>query len=223
MNHTELIESLKTAISKQSKNKNIYMVGVSWLDASGKSQIAQKIMESLKKDNISVLSFSGDSFQFPREYKENFLEKSWAEQHIKRTIDFISLETNLLKPLIFQKPTISFDFLNYDTNEKTKKTISLKYPLTVIVESIYLFQQSLVSYFDYKIFLKISKDESLRRAKLRKRDIELYWWEQGVETKYVNKNFAGYELFEKRENPKQYADIIIDNNDWKSPVIINNI
>jgi len=100
-----------------------------------------------------------------------------------------------------------------------EQEISLTYPLVVIVESIYLLQKNIVPYLDYKIFLEISIDEALKRAQARQRDLDLYGGKAGVEKKYSTKNFPGYLQFEKLENPKQYADIIVDNNNWQQPVL----
>jgi uridine kinase len=96
----------------------------------------------------------------------------------------------------------------------------LTYPLIVIIESIYLFQKSIIPYLNYKIFLDISINEALKRAQSRKRDLNLYNGSTGVEKKYSMKNFPGYIQFEKEEDPKQYADVIIDNNNWKNPVVV---
>ncbi len=218
-NNEILVNKLADKISVLSKNKAIFIVGITGLDASGKSKLGGAISDKLLEAGRNVFSISGDSFQFPRDYKENFVEKTWAIQHIKRTIDFKGMVERFLKPILKKPASIKIDGINYDSGEKIESNVPLKYPLIVVIESIYLFQPSILRYIDYKIFLDINVDKALSRAKLRSRDLELYGDAKGIEKKYSKKNFAGYVFFDKTVQPKQYADVIIDNNDWKNPKV----
>lgn len=218
----KLIEKLVADIEKKSSEQSLFIVGVSGLDASGKSQIAEILSKKLKERGKNILSVSGDSFQFSREYKEDLHEKDWATQHMKRTINFEKMVSEFLQPLQSFPNELQLDIVNYDTKEKVKTTISLRYPLIVVIESIYLFSRTLTPYFDYKIFLDISIEEALKRATSRKRDLELYGSAYGIEQKYKTKNFPGYFQFDHQENPKGHADVIIDNNDWQNPAIIKD-
>lgn len=220
MKTDQFIEFLVEKINQQSHGRQLFIVGVSGLDASGKSQIAKLLSNHLASKKINILTVSGDSFQYPRGYKENLQEQDWATQHIKRTINFDKLIQEFLKPLQNFPKTLSLNIVDYDTKETIQKNVSLTYPLIVIIESIYLFQKNIVPYLNYKIFLDISINEALKRAQSRQRDLDLYGGIEGIEKKYSTKNFPGYIQFEKQENPKQFADIIVDNNDWKNPVIV---
>jgi uridine kinase len=222
MTTNQLTEKLVADIEKKSDGRSLFIVGVSGLDASGKSQIADSLSRKLSEKGKNILSMSGDSFQFPREYKEDFQEKDWATQHMRRTINFQKMIDELLQPLQALPDTLQLDIVDYDTKEKVKTAIPLQYPLIVIIESIYLFSRRIMPYLNYKIFLDISIEEALTRATLRKRDLELYGSVQGIERKYKQKNFPGYLEFGLLEDPKSHADVLIDNNDWKNPVIIKD-
>lgn len=219
MTDDQLIDTLTATILQKSADTQLFIVGISGLDASGKSQVTATITNQLKNQGKNVLSLSGDSFQFPRAYKEDFQEETWAQQHMHRTINFAKMKTELLEPLQTLPTSLPLDVVDYDTKEQIRTDVSLQYPLIVVLESIYLFSQELSRYFNYKIFLDISVEESLKRAKTRPRDLELYGGETGVEKKYTTKNFPGYLEFDRLENPKQYADIVVDNTDWQNPVI----
>ncbi|MFZ2975887.1 MAG: hypothetical protein WA055_04670 [Candidatus Moraniibacteriota bacterium] len=223
LTHDELVSSLTKRISILSKNKAIFIVGITGIDASGKSKLSENISEKLINDGKNVLTVSGDSFQFPREYKENFIEKTWAIQHVKRTINFQSMTDKFLAPISQKPESIILDAINYDSGEKISKIVPLKYPLIVVVESIYLFQEPMLKYLDYKIFLEIDQATALLRAKTRPRDLLLYGDEDGIEKKYTKKNFSGYLFFDKIVQPKQYADVIINNNDWENPEIVSGL
>ena len=219
MTTAQLIKKLVATIQEKARGHQLFVVGVTGLDASGKSQIAKLLSDRLVVKKKNVLAVSGDSFQYPREYKEDLREQDWATQHIKRTINFDKIIEEFFKPLQSLPKTLPLHIIDYDTRKIIEQEISLTYPLVVIVESIYLLQKNIVPYLDYKIFLEISIDEALKRAQARQRDLDLYGGKAGVEKKYSTKNFPGYLQFEKLENPKQYADIIVDNNNWQQPVL----
>lgn len=215
----QVIDKLSIEIQEKSQGLELFVVGISGLDASGKTQVAKLLSGQLVSNGVNVLTVSGDSFQYPREYKENLQETDWATQHIKRTINFEKMTQEFLVRLQQLPNNLSLDVVDYDTKEVIQKNITLSYPLVVIIESIYLFQKTLIPFIQYKIFLAISIPESLKRAQSRQRDLDLYGGPEGVKKKYSLKNYPGFIQFEKQENPKQYADTIIDNNDWENPVV----
>jgi uridine kinase len=210
----EIRIKLVEEIISRSKTKDLFMVGISGLDASGKSVLAEELKEALENNGLKVLLVSGDSFQFPPELKNDLVEGSWAEQHYKRTINFQKMVDEFLIPLTSKPEEIKLDLVEFGSGRVINKIVNLNYPLVVIVESIYLLKKSLIEYFDFKVFLDISIETSLSRAKARKRDLELYGDELGVEQKYSKKNFPGYQLYQQLDNPKQSADLVIDANNW---------
>lgn len=220
MTTENLVELLTKEVSERQGRKKLFIVGISGLDASGKSTIAQKLTEKLNDRKVNVLFVSGDYFQFGREYKEDIQEDSLALQHIHRTINFNAMKDDLLSTLESHPQSLSLQIVDYDVGTQRKKTFSLSYPLVVVVESIYLFQPDLLPYFDMNVFLETSFETALSRAYSRPRDIRLYKNASGIREKYTSKNFAGYSLFEKEHQPKSHADIVIDTNDWDNLQII---
>lgn len=218
---SDLVEMLTQKVTALSVLEKLFVVGITGLDASGKSQIAKSITSKLQAKKKRVVFLSGDSFQYPRKYKEDFVEASWALQHIRRTINFRRMVDSVLKPLQSHPTILSLDVVNYDTGTSSQQLLHMDYPVIVIIESIYLFQEAIVPYLNYKIFLEISMDTALARAKVRPRDLELYGNIEGIAKKYTTRNFAGYQLFEQQHKPKQFADVIISNDDWEHPVIQN--
>jgi uridine kinase len=223
MKFETLIKNLLADINLKSKDKKTFYIGITGLDASGKSQIASVLTKELQQTGKNVLSFSGDSFQFPKEYKNDLQEESWAVQHYKRTINFKLMIDSLLNPLKSFPAKIPLSIIDYDTKENIQKDFELNYPLIIIVESIYLFKKEMIEFFDYKIFLDISIEESLKRTQSRQRDLDLYGDKEGVATKYNTKNFPGYLLYLKQDNPKESAEVIIDNNDWQNPIVTKGL
>ena len=218
--HQNLVDTLIQSVLEQATHKKLFIVGITGLDASGKSKLAEQMAKKLKSAGRHVFTISGDSFQYPREYKEKLVEQSWALQHIKRTINFQSMIDDLFKPLQLYPRSLDLNIINYDLGTSARQTFQLSYPLIVMVESIYLFQKSTLPYLDFKIFLEVSMGTALLRAQTRPRDLKLYGSVEGIKKKYMTKNFAGYQLFEKQFHPKEFADIIIKNDNWQYPVVL---
>lgn len=221
LTNNQLVKHLSKTILKKSINKLITIIGISGLDASGKSQLSKKLLNNLNSSGHSTLLFSGDSFPFPPEIKNNYSGRDWGKHHMNKTINFDLMVTNLLKPLKKLENTITLSILDFDNGIESTKTYNINYPVIILIESIYLFQPKIIEYLDLKIYLDITLDESLKRATSRSRDIRLYGSEKGVIEKYTNKNFEGHLLFEKTYEPRRSADIVIDNNHWQNPTILN--
>lgn len=214
-----LIDKILKNIIKISDNKEICIVWISGLDASGKSQIWKELQKKLNNLGKNCYYTSGDSFQFDLQSKNTLVEKDWATQHMKHSINLEKMRDEFLIPLKHKKNIISVETTCYDNWEKSSEII-VSYPCIYIIESIYLFRNDITPFLDYKIFLDITEETCLKRCYNRARDHEFYGDNEGIRKKYEKKNFPGYRLFMKEQYPKSWADIIIDNNDYDTPRII---
>jgi uridine kinase len=223
MNSTDFINKITKGIILSSQKTDVFVVGISGLDASGKSTIAHEITQSLqeKLEKYTIFSISWDMFQFSREYKNDLREENWAIQHYKRTIDFKSMRETFFEKIKFWESIIHLEIVNYDKQTKESREIVIKYPLIVIVESIYLFRKELIPYIDLRIWLDITIETALKRAKNRERDRLLYGDDVWIEKKYREKNFEWYGYHLKNDDPKSYAQVVIDANDFGNYSLIN--
>lgn len=214
-----LIEKLIHNITQLSEWKQICIVWLSGLDASGKSQLWKELFVRLKELWKNSYYISWDAFHFGTIHSQKLTEKDWAHQHMKFSINHQKLRDDFLIPLKKLQKEIFVDTKCFDTWETSEK-IQVSYPCIYVIESIYLFRSDMEALFDYKVFLEIEEQTCLERCFSRKRDTELYWDMDWIRKKYTTKNFPWYRLFMQQEKPKDFADIIIDNNNYNSPKII---
>ena len=89
--------------------------------------------------------------------------------------------------------------------------------MNLIFEGVFLFREILRPYWDIKIFADIEFETSLNRA--LKRDIYLFGDEKEIIKRYTEKYIPGQKFYLTTDNSKQYADIIIKNDDFTNPII----
>ncbi len=100
--------------------------------------------------------------------------------------------------------------LQTDAYEVTKE-FTFNRDTVVIFEGVFLFRKELAPCIDYEVFLDISLNTCLERARARDSEETL----QKYDTKYFpiqRKDFEEYP-------PAKVADMVIDNGDWECPSI----
>ncbi len=95
-----LLKRIIQNILQVSTWKDIFLVGLSWLDASGKSYLGKEIYKEIDKLWKNVYYISGDSFHFDMNISNTLVEENWAKQHMNYSINFEKLRNDFLLPLI---------------------------------------------------------------------------------------------------------------------------
>jgi uridine kinase len=192
---------------KENNKKIPLFIGISGIDASGKGYISKVIKENLINLGYSVHIENLDGWlDLPeiRFSKENpslvFYEKGfrWSE-----------LENQLLKPY-FKSHKVHFS-MNYLEETWTSFELKERYIDFVdffILEGIFIFQQSILPYLQYKIWIDCTFETALKRALARNQEglseIEII-------NSYKTIFFPAQEIHITKDQPKQKADIIYNN------------
>lgn len=211
-----LVKKLAQTISKNSKNKKVFIVGLSGPDLAGKTRLTKNLLKELKQKKLNVVSIPSDWFHFPRRHRRAAPGQP-HQQFLYHTINFDRLIKEVLIPISQQKEKITFTHFNVDTNKGIKKTIKLKYPLVLIIEGIFLFQKKLNNFFDFKIYLEVTPENIIKRA--IRRDAYRFGEAEEVRKRYETKYNRGQALHRKKHKPLKLAHWIVDNNDWQKPVV----
>lgn len=178
------------------------VIGIAGGSGSGKTSVVNKIIKSLPKDKVSVLSQdayykdNGDLTQEERD-KINFDHPSSIEFSL-----LIKDVESLVSGKSIQMPTYS-----YITCRRGKETIPVDPGEVLIVEGILIFtDKKLRDLLDLKVFVDTDSDDRIIR--IIQRDVN----ERG---RGLDKSIRHYETFVKPmhvtfiEPTKQFADIII--------------
>ncbi len=197
-------------------DKRPYIIGVNGVDTSGKSCFSKVLFEYFKSINQKVMLIHVDDFHNP----SNIRKKGKDEIHayINNAFNLELLEDKLLKPLKEDgKIDVVLNLLDLNTDEySNKKYFSADEDTIIILEGVLLYREPIDKYFDYRIFLDITFEQVLERA--RKRDVPIYG--EGFLDKYKNKYIPIQKWYLESYKPKEYSDLVIDNNDYNNPVVI---
>lgn len=200
-------------------NKSITIIWINWVDGSWKSIFAKELKLFFENNWKKVILASVDDFHNPKEIRY----KKWKESPVGFYMD--SYNYDLLKEKLL------IPFYNWKWNYKTKvfdleKDILIddfEYIIeentVLILEWIFIFRKELVKYFDLKIFLDVSFQETLNRNIKREKDIIHIWDKEKIIEKYKKRYMPWQKLYFKETDIKNISDIIIDNNDFQNRLI----
>lgn len=87
----------------------------------------------------------------------------------------------------------------------------------LIFEGVFLFRPELLEYWDVKIFVDISFEESLRRALAR--DGKLFGGIEKIKERYTRRYIPGQKLYLELCHPISLADIVVHNEELANPVL----
>ena len=82
-----------------------------------------------------------------------------------------------------------------------------------------MFRPELVNYWDIRIFVDVDFKITVKRAVKRATEIEYIGAEQEILDKYEKRYIPGQQLYFEQAQPKEKADIIINNSDFENPEI----
>ena len=184
------------------KNPDPLVIGIAGGSGSGKTTVAQEILQRVGPDRIAFLQH--DSY-----YKD--LSGLPPRQRAEVNFDHPnSLETNLLIEHIAALrdwKAVEVPIYDFSTHSRTDKTFTVQPRRVILVEGILIFTEpALREMFDVKIF--VDTDSDMRFIRRLERDIA----ERGRTTESVIKQYQSTVRpmhMEFVEPSKRYADVII--------------
>jgi len=195
------------------------VVGVDGVDGSGKTQFARKLAERLRDlptpINPHILSI--DDFHNPRAVRHRQGRDS-SVGYFEDSFDYESLIIQVLEPLknsAGDRAAIVPKAHNLITDLKIQcDSIAIESRSLVILEGIFLLRDELINYLDFKIFLDVPFQESVRRMSLRDGSVN------DPEDASLRRYIEGQKLYFQRCSPKERADWIVDNSNYDAPTIL---
>ena len=197
--------------------KRPLVVGINGAYTSGKTMFTFGLRQYLRDQDVKTQVIHYDDFHHP------FSAIAWTDDtevdaFYNHAFDPAKLETEILKPLMehgrINKDVVCVDLgtgqfthtIHLDIDENT----------IVLLEGVLLFRPPLMKYLDYKVYLDISFDEMLVRAK--QRDVPKFG--EGILEKFVIRYIPVQQRYMAECDPMVASDMVIDNNDHQAPGIV---
>jgi len=202
-----IFEKILEDINIRKQKNKAFVVGITGIDCSGKTKFTESLEQFLISKDFKTQIINLDDFHNPKVYR--YSGENQAENYFNKSFDIDTIIKKLLIPLNQKKAfSTRLTLLDLYTDKyEIVKEFSFYENTVVIFEGVFLFRKELSPYIDYKIFIDITFEESLRRAKTRD--------SKEVFKKYTEKYLPAQKRYLDEYPPLKTADIIIDNSNWE--------
>ena len=108
---------------------------------------------------------------------------------------------------------------NFRTDSETlSPTLTSPKNSILIFDGVFLLREELINFWDYKIFIDVDFEESVKRSS--ERDKDLFGSSEAARERYLKRYIPGQEIYLKTINPKALADAVLKNDNPEKPVLI---
>lgn len=214
-----LVSRVADLVSSSKARKGPTVVGITGIDTSGKTTLSAKIADALRARDKCVVVVHVDDFH--NERSERYITGvPEPTQYYRHSIDFDRLITEILRPVKqFGQLDIVLTLLDLHSDSWTlERRYTVRNDTVVLVEGVFLLRPEVRQWIDLIIYVDISETEVLRRA--QKRDVPAQG--RDVMRKYATKYLPAQREYLKRYPPRNFADFIINNDDWTAPVLLTS-
>lgn len=188
-------------------------VGIDGRTAAGKTTLADRLAPLVEELGRPVLRASADGFHRPRAERRGRGELSPLGYYLD-AFDLDALRRNLLEPLgplgDRRCRVAAFD-LAADAPVDAPLVVA---PLdaVLLVDGVFLFRPELNGCWDFRVFVRVSTRESLRRGLDRDGA-----WLTDARDRYELRYLPGEQLYLDAVRPWELADVVVENEDPAAP------
>lgn len=182
------------------------IVGISGLEAAGKSTTADRLTDLLSSRQVIVIR--GDWFSRAKEARN--ADPDPVAGYLNDAYDYEYLRSEVLGPMAGTTGgDIAIETLEPTTDGVTRRTFSWGEGAIVIVEGVLLFRGRMKSCFDYRIWIDVDFKESRFRASQRKRDLDYYPSVTALLARYATRFHPAQQLHIMEDDPDGTAHGIL--------------
>lgn len=198
------------------------IIGINGVDASGKTFFSQNFSKFLNAIGHHSIIIHLDDFHNPSVIRKQGENEIGA--YINNAFNLKRLKEQVLEPIrnmnAKDEINISLDTLDLETDKNTAHVdYTIRKETIILLEGVLLFREPIDGFLDRRLFLDIGFEEVIRRV--RDRDVHLFG--EGLEERYRNKYIPIQQWYIDTYKPQERADIVIDNTDFRSPRIIEDM
>ena len=164
MNIDRVIEII-TSRRQELSLKASLLVAISGIDGSGKSTMAQQIVERLKSRGLNAVSIGLDAWHHPPE--KRFNKDTPAQHFYNHAFRFDELFNILINPLKHNRSAhIMVELTSLPSNDLYLHSYELDEVDVIVLEGIFLFKKELKKNYDLAFWVECSFETAFRRAVL---------------------------------------------------------
>ena len=218
MDRVDVLNILADVITSMSGERLLRVV-VDGIDASGKTTLADDLVQAIQAKGCRVIRASVDGFHNPQAIRRQRGSLS-AEGYYYDAFDYAALKADLLQPLGVggdsRYRTMSFDVQGDCPVEGVWQVADERSIL--IVDGVFLQRPELRAYWDLGIWVDVPFEVALERA--CRRDLAVFGSVEIVRERYAKRYIPGQQLYIEQCHPQSAADWIVENSDPLHPSLI---
>lgn len=221
MNRKEAISLLANMIACIELDHPV-RVGIDGVDGSGKTMLADELVEPLQNRERNVIRVSIDGFHNLCEIRYQQGRGS-PKGYYEDSFNHGAIVSDVLGPLgpggNLKYRSASFD---YKSDSEVHAPLQSTEPDAILLfDGIFLHRPELRKYWDFSIFIHVDFYTVIKRV--QKRDLYLFKTAEKVREIYEQRYIPGEQIYLDEESPYQRANVIWNNNEIENPILtINN-
>ncbi|MFB4276996.1 uridine kinase [Nonomuraea sp. MTCD27] len=193
------------------------LVGIDGFTAAGKTSFGHELAARIAASGRPVLRATLDDFKRP--WKDRHLyDRESGEGYYRNAYDYESVERLLLAPGRSPEATscalCSIDPLTQVDHSAT--TTPLAPDSVLIVDGVFAFRPEIDGYWDFRIWLEVDAELSVRRGAARDQD----WAGSDAESVHRDRYLVAERVYLREADPIGRMDAIIDNTTFAAPRLL---
>ncbi|MCU1648099.1 MAG: hypothetical protein JWN03_8374 [Nocardia sp.] len=183
-------------------------VGIDGLTAAGKTSFGHELADRISRAGRPVLRASLDDFKRPWS-EAHLYDRLSGEGYYRNAFDYLAIRTLLLEPsgprgsgvcaLCAIDPLTQVDHSSVSTAVADNAVL--------IVDGVFAFRPEINAYWDFRIWLEVSPEVSVRRGAARDND----------EAVHRDRYLPAERIYLAEVDPMRFMDIVIDNSTFERP------
>jgi uridine kinase len=210
----DLVTRLADLIEVRRRNQVRLIVGVDGPDAAGKTTLSAEVAAAIRARAVRATI---DDFQRLRAHRHARGRLS-AEGYYLDGFDHDRLRAELLEPFRRGERLVRLASHDYDGDRAVDRRATVAPAAVLIVDGVFLQRPELAECWDLMMYLDISPPQSLERGVAR--DAGRFASRDAAVETYQARYLGGQELYRRAVDPAASADVVIDNGDPLSPLIV---
>ena len=196
-------------------------VAIDGVDASGKTTLANELVQPIERRGRRVIRASVDSFHRPRAERLRQGPESPAGYY-SDSFDYAALRGVLLLPL---GPRGSRRYrravFDYRTDSPVDAPAEEASPDSVLLlDGVFLLRPELNDCWDFRVFVDVDFAETLRRACERGSERFGSAAADAVRHRYQVRYIPGQQIYLESVRPRERADVVVENGDLSEPRLL---
>lgn len=191
--------------------------------AAGKSTFADELAEEIRSRGRSTLRASLDDFKRPwRDALQQGYDRTSGEGYYRNAHDFDSARELLLEPAGKDGDGRVALCAHDPLTGEDHRDIRVDAPATavLITDGVFALRPEYNEYWEYRIWLHVPRDVSLRRGIARDTDME---GREEAERIHRDRYQRAERIYLAQAKPLEKADAVVDNTDFAQPQILTDL